>query len=115
MWNLSITSNTPAHTEATIIASSLLPLRPAHVQSPKNVSNGLFNAGLGIVLIALAESSTSPKYQQLQATSGVDRGRAAIGIVTKWALGMCRKPNKREITLNPVSYTHLTLPTIYSV
>ena len=97
--NLSISSNTPAHRGVIHNEHPLLPLRPVHVKRPKNVSNGLFNAGLGIVLIALAESRTSPRYQQLQASSGVDRGRAAIGSVTKWAMEMCRRPNKREFTL----------------
>ena len=81
------------------LTSSILPLRPVHVQRPKKVSNGLFDAGLEIALIALAESSTSPKHQQLLAPSSVDRGRVAVGIVAKRALKICRRAKKRELTL----------------
>ncbi|CAM9235243.1 unnamed protein product, partial [Laminaria digitata] len=71
----------------------------SHLKSPKKVSNGMFNAGLGIVLLVLSESPTSPKYQQLQASSGADRGRAAVGMVAKWAVDMCRRAKKREHTV----------------
>ena len=61
--------------------------------------NGLFNAGLAIVLVALADSPTSLKCQQLQLSSGADRGRAAIGIVSKWASEMCKRKKKSEVAL----------------
>ncbi|CAM9515056.1 unnamed protein product, partial [Laminaria digitata] len=88
----------PSEEQVEILTKALLTVA-GHLKSPKKISSGFFNAGLGIVLIALADSPRSLKYQQLQCSSGVDRGRAAVGTVAKWALEMCRRPRNRELTV----------------
>lgn len=55
----------------------------------------MFDAGAGILLVSIANCPTSSNFRMVEATSAVDRGRTAIQLISKWAIGFMKCKNKR--------------------
>ena len=101
----------------TLVALLLLPTLSGCFGSSNIVNDLLDNPGIpgGLTLACLDSSQYTKLVIEIDYETDYKPEASSTDLLIERIEQVCDKPNGVEIDFNPVSYTHLTLPTIYSV
>lgn len=75
--------------------------RPDLCPSPAKVSKGLFNAGVGLVMLsAVSDAAKMRRFLQLEQCTAADRGRTVVAMIAKWSFELRRSKHKENVARN---------------